>query len=136
MTLYELLRQISEILAPKRAGELYDYFLHTFDDNDGFVRTRHCRFDKNDKVLNDRKLRDDIRSVFFSVIEPFDFDKDELLGKSEGMGPRTLLKAQMFYFDAVSEDAEENAAHGFDYPILIDLVEKKFQMLDRITDIY
>lgn len=38
MTLYELIKQVSQILTPQ-TDDFYNYVLYTSDDNGGFLRT-------------------------------------------------------------------------------------------------
>ena len=45
MTLYDLLEQVSDILTPQTSS-LYDYMVHTLDDDGGFLRIRFCYWDK------------------------------------------------------------------------------------------
>ncbi len=40
MTFLELFHKIAEILAGENAETLYDYILHSMDDDGGFLRTR------------------------------------------------------------------------------------------------
>ena len=45
MDLYTLLNNISVIVTPN-TDYFYEYALHTFDNNGGFLRTRYCWWDK------------------------------------------------------------------------------------------
>ena len=45
MSLYDLLKEISYILTPE-THSLYDYMVHTFDDDGVFLRTRYFYWDK------------------------------------------------------------------------------------------
>lgn len=53
MTLYELLKQISNIITPEN-DVFYRYAIYTSDDNGGFLRTRYCW--RLDKPVKDRNL--------------------------------------------------------------------------------
>ena len=53
MDLYTLLHKISKIITPN-TDYFYEYALHTFDDNYGFLRTRYCWLDN---CLKNRNLR-------------------------------------------------------------------------------
>lgn len=52
MTTHQLLKQISEILAPNNTKQLYDYLLYTTEDRGLFLRSRYC---KSDNALKDEE---------------------------------------------------------------------------------
>ena len=125
MTLYELLRQVSDILTPQ-THSLYGYLLHTSDDN-GFLRTRYCHWDApvpdhavsaRDKVLICFRDRFTEGDPYYEE-EPIRFrDHEEKL---------TLVKLQLFYNDTNFKDAI-GWSRLFPYPeaCIVDLREKTF----------
>lgn len=116
MRLYELLKQISDILTPS-THSFYDYMLHTFDDNGGFLRTRFCY---REKCLADREV-EDLEQVLICFREPFE-EGDEYYRKSRfgngegGETPDTLVKMQLFYYDCGDMQREIEWSRLFPYP--------------------
>ena len=80
MTLYKILRKASENLSKDHSEELFDYFIHAMDDH-GFLRTRYCYWDK---IIDDRRVPDDITTILITTKNPFDFENDTEYYVKEG----------------------------------------------------
>ena len=126
MTLYKLIKEISDILFPK-TDDLYNYMLYTSDDNGGFLRTRYCWWDK---PVKDRELGDGYEKVMLTSTKPIDFDK--LKDKTN-----TYVRLQFTYelSKATFDDSEWDVDLGYEYVYLIDLKNKTYEM-KCIEDIY
>lgn len=129
MMLHELLKQVSRTLSPEYQQELYDYFLHSMDDNGGFLRTRWCRWEK---ILPDHKVPDDIKKLVLILRDPFDFhcSKDYYIFEEGSFENNVLtkLKLQLFYYDVSDKDVLKDAVEWsrqlrYDIPIVIDVAE-------------
>lgn len=136
MMLHDLLRQVSEILTPE-TGSFYGYLLHTSDDNGGFLRTRHCWWEK---PVKDREIADLDRVLLcfeeifkeedsFYVIDFEDLREGEIIAVNE-LSPnhKTLVKLELYY-DSDQDDwvechIENSRQNGFGYVYLVDLKEK------------
>ncbi len=123
MRLYELLEQVSDILTPQ-THSLYDYMIHTSDDNGGFLRTRYCYWEE---PVPDRSVAD-LEKVLICFREPFaegdSYYKDRQYG--DAWQKETLVKMQLFYS---SDDDMESAIEWsllFPYPeiCIVDLQSK------------
>lgn len=128
MTLYELLARISDILTP-RTGSLYDYMLHTFDDNGGFLRTRYCYWDQ---PLPDFPISD-IQTVLICFRRPFRegdayYEYEQCGAGQEYEQKNTLVKMQLFYAPGNMED-DIAWSCLFPYPeaCIIDLRDKTYE---------
>lgn len=119
MTLYDLIKQVSDIITPK-TDAFYNYILYTSDDNWGFLRTRWCWWDK---PVENRRLSDNYEVVMvtsMSRIEVSDFENKE----------DTVVKLQ-FHYDyshAVMEDAVWDLGLLYKYVYLFDLKSKTYTM--------
>lgn len=51
MKFYEVLHRTAEVLAGDNAEKLFDYIIHSMDDNGGFLRTR---FKRSERTLRER----------------------------------------------------------------------------------
>lgn len=129
MTLYKLLEQVSDILTPK-THSLYDYMLHTFDDNGGFLRTRYCYWDKTVPDF----LIADLNEVLICFRRPFRegdaYYKTERYGEGLQNGQKnTLVKMQLFYTPGNMEDNISWSCQ-FPYPeaCIIDLKNRTFEV--------
>ena len=134
MTAYQLIMKISQIIAPERSRELFDYIVFSMENYGGFLRTRHCLADQavTNKMLTDRK------TILLALKEPFDFSSSPFYNNDGSEYPKTLLKMQIYLSD-LSDSArfrlatEHSASAGYEYPIKIDLSSQKFEILDRVV---
>lgn len=134
MTTYELYKKIAHILAPDNNRALFDYILHATDNYGGFLRSRFCRAD----VTLPNKKCGEIKTVLVALAEPFDFSTREYYRESGSVYPYTVLKMQICLCDLSEGEkfrfaAEGAASVGYEYPIKIDLEEKKYEILDRVV---
>lgn len=153
MTFLEALRITSEILAGENAEKLYDYILHSMDDDGGFLRTRWKRWEK--VALTDGGYSDEPKIFLVALRSPFDFknnteyykeETNTFNAQSEDGEPETVtiteqltvLKMQIFYTDLSDEKAfvsnsEWSACGGYPYPIRVDLERRTAEYLDKIS---
>ena len=129
MTLYELLKQVSDILTPQ-THSLYDYMLHTFDDDGGFLRTRYCYWDR---PVPDRPIPA-LDKVLICFREPFRegdayYESERYGGDREHEQKNTMVKIQLFY---ASGNMEDDIAWSCQFPYpeacIIDLENGTFEM--------
>lgn len=129
MTLYELLEQVSDILTPQ-THSLFDYMIHTFDDNGGFLRTRYCYWDK---PVPDFRIAD-LNEVLICFRQPFresdPYYETERYGEDlQYEQKNTLIKMQLFYAPG---DMEDDIAWSCQFPYpeacIIDLKNKTFEV--------
>lgn len=115
MTLYELLKDICSVIRPE-SGDLYNYMLHTFDDNGGFLRTRYCYWQE---PLKDKEVRKSYKSVLVAAESPIETRTVEI---------EATLKMQLDYSltEAGFEDAEYEVELGYNYVYVIDLGAKTY----------
>lgn len=120
MTLYELIKQISEILTPE-TDSFYNYALYTSDDNGGFLRTRYCWWEK--PVDNKKLGKKEYKKVMVTMGEPF--DEKKLTIKED-----TLVKMQITYgvTNATIDDAEWDIQLGYRYVYIFDLQNKTYAL--------
>ena len=134
MTAYQLYMNIAEILAPDRSRELFDYIVFSMEGCGIFARTRHCLADValTNKMLTDRK------TILVALKEPFDFSTAPFYNEDGTYYPKTILKMQIYLSDLSDSNyfrlaVEQSASVGYEYPIKIDLANKKFDILDRVV---
>ena len=142
MTLYQIIKKAAEILAPKNSDALFDYIIHSMDDDWGFLRTRYCYWEK---TLTDRKYanNEEPRILLIAMEEPYRFDNEcgfyQPLDDFGILG--TLIKMQLFYCD-LSNDADFNskaewsAQLGYNYPVRINLTNGTAEYLERMLDFF
>ena len=129
MTLYELLEQISDILTPQ-THSLYDYMLHTFDDDGGFLRTRYCY---SDNPVPDFRVADQ-DNVLICLRKPFKegdpYYETERFGENlQYEQKNTLVKMQLFYTpDNMEDDIEWSRLFPYPEACIIDLKTKTFEV--------
>ncbi len=130
MDLYGLLQDISKIITPQ-TDSFYEYALHTFDDNGGFLRTRYCWWDR---CLENRQVHDHYDCVLLTAARPFDEGSFAPLKHGEN----TPAKLQLDYgntnptFDI--EDVIFDIQNRYCYVYLIDVIHKTVQM-KHFTDV-
>ena len=125
MTLYELIRRVSNIITPE-TDDFYHYILYTSDDNGGFLRTRYCWWDK---PLVDRDLCGEYQKVLVACQKEISAN---LINKQD-----TRLKLQLHYdwLDMTMEDMEWDIEMGYCYIYLFDFVANEFTMEYRESPI-
>jgi len=125
MTLYDLIRGVSEVLTPE-TNSLFEYIINSSDDNGGFLRTCWC---KKSKLLRDFEIKDR-RKVLVCFREPFK-ENCEYYGKDD-FSDTTRVKLQLFYrCDGLEEDMEWSTDMGYFYAYTIDLENKTFEYVDN-----
>lgn len=137
MQLHDLLKQVSDILDPD--GGVYDYFLHTFDDNGGFLRTRHQYWDQ---VVKDKEIPE-LSRVLICFYEAFDADgvfyRIDFNDVPDGtvfdrLTPyhKTLVKCQLFYDsdddDSIQSNLEFSIGNRFEHAYVVDLTNKTYSV--------
>ena len=125
MDLYTLLKEISPIITPK-TNYFYDYAIHTFDNDGGFLRTRYCWWDQCLENINLRNKT--YETVLLTAEEPI---------KEKDFTPLTHLKEtkakmQLDYCNTHATFDEDDIIfdiqNGYNYVYLIDLINKTVQM--------
>lgn len=104
MKLYNLLNSVSDILTPK-THSLFDYMIHTFDDDGGFLRTRYCYWEK---PIPDFTIRD-LQKILVCFKQPFRegdpyYEIEKFDNAPEHEQKNTFVKMQLFYADGDIED--------------------------------
>ncbi len=125
MTLYNLLKQISDIITPN-TDAFYKYAIYTSDDNGGFLRTRYCWW--LDKPIKDRKLSDGYSKVL--VTSKSEIKESDLLDETS-----TKVKMQITYSvkNASVEDADGDTQLDYCYVYIFDL-KKGIYTLDYVKN--
>ena len=120
MTLYQLLKQISNIITPQNDA-FYKYAIYTSDDNGGFLRTRYCWW--LDKPLKDRELGDGFEKVLVTAKQ--EINVDNFLVETD-----TLVKMQITYSEknATIEDADWDTQLNYCYVYIFDLTNGTYTM--------
>lgn len=119
MTLYKLLKQISNIITPEN-DEFYRYALYTSDDN-GFLRTRYCWC--FDRPVKDRELGDGFKTIL--VTSKQEINVNDLRNETD-----TLLKMQITYSEkeATIEDAAWDIQLDYCFVYIFDLIRETYTM--------
>ncbi|MFV0361468.1 MAG: hypothetical protein ACK5LL_00040 [Suipraeoptans sp.] len=134
MSRYEFLRRVAKILAPQNAEALFDYIIHSMDDDGGFLRSRYCYWNK---VLPDYEEKNEQQIVLAALARPFNFnDETNYYEDEEGETKYTYLKMQLLLVDLSDDDefysaGEWSAAVGFPYPIKIDMTYDRYEVLPK-----
>ena len=120
MTLYQLLKQISNIITPENDA-FYRYALYTSDDNGGFLRTRYCWW--FDRPVKDKELGDGFKTVLLTSKQ--EINVDNLKNETA-----TLVKMQITYSEkeATIEDADCDIELGYCFVYLFDLAKGTYVM--------
>ena len=104
MTLYDLVECISKAITPK-TNSLYNYVLHTSDDDGGFLRTRYCYSDKPVKDIEIKNMDKAIVCFRKRFIEGDKYYSDK---------HNTLIKMQLFYYcNDIEEDIKWSQSLGY-----------------------
>lgn len=132
MTFFEFLHRIAEILGPSAPDKLFDYMIHSMDDDGGFLRSRYCYWEKT--LPEFRGDFSKIKTALVSVKKGCNPDDPEHYYGEDFYGQRlTDLKMQIFYYDESNEesfksDAEWSSALGFSVAYLIDMGNGTYTM--------
>ena len=121
MTLYDLLKQISNIITPED-DSFYRYAIYTSDDNGGFLRTRYCWW--LDKPIKNHELGEGYECVLVT-------SKREINIKDFCDETDTRVKMQISYslINASVEDADWDAQLGYCYAYLFELNKHSFKVI-------
>ena len=133
MTSYEFYRETAHILSAQHGDKLFDYIIHSMDDNWDFLRTRWCYWDK---TLQCSSKIGDIKTALVALKSPFDFENCTEFYEKDDDRILTVLKMQLFNYDLSGQNsfdsaAEWSAAVGYPYPIKIDMINRSYEILPR-----
>lgn len=135
MTTYELYKKVASVLTPKYSEALFDYIIHSMDNNSSFLRSRYCYCEN---ALPDIDCGD-ISTVLLSLNYPFDFNESKDYYEDN---PCTLtaLKMQLFLYDLSDneqfrKEAERSASVGFPYPIKVKITDSSFEILPVVNSL-
>lgn len=126
MRLYELLKQVSDILTPQ-SKDLYKYMLHTFDNNGGFLRTRYCYLDAQ---IPDRSIPD-LEKVLICFRQPYIEGDPFYIHRQYGdaLQTETLVKMQLFYSEGdMDGDIEWSRQLGYPIAYIIALTDRTYEV--------
>lgn len=115
MTLHELIRQVSDIVLPN--GGLYEYMLHTFDDNGGFLRTRYCW---RDAAVKDFEIGE-ISSALLAA-------KNEIRPEQLTDKENARAKFQLTYCMDFNGDTEWERELGYVFCYVVNLENKSYTL--------
>ena len=129
MRLYELLEQVSDILTPQ-THSLYDYMIHSFDNNGGFLRTRYCYWDR---PVSDFRIADlcEVLICFRQAFREGDpYYETERYGEHLQFEQKnTLVKMQLFYgSDDMDGNIEWSRQMGYPSAYIIDLTDRTYKV--------
>lgn len=147
MTFFGALHRTAEILAGDNAEKLFDYIIHSMDDDGGFLRTRWKR---SEKVLSDADYSDEPKIFLVALRSQFDLKRDTEYYKTNTFNAKseddetititellTVLKMQIFYVDLSDEEhfineAEWSSCVGYPYPIRVNIEQGTAEYLDKV----
>lgn len=120
MSLYELLKQISNIITPENDA-FFRYAIYTSDDNGGFLRTRYCWW--LDRPIKDRELGDGFKTILVTAKQ--EINVNDLNNETD-----TLVKMQITYSqkEATIEDADWDTQLNYCYVYIFDLTNGTYIM--------
>ncbi len=120
MSLYELLKQMSNIITPENDA-FFRYAIYTSDDNGGFLRTRYCWW--LDRPIKDRELGDGFKTILVTA-------KQEINANDLNNETDTLVKMQITYSqkEATIEDADWDTQLNYCYVYIFDLTNGTYTM--------
>lgn len=157
VTFFEMLHKTAEILTNgKQTEALYDYMIHSMDDDGGFLRTRWVRWEE-EKLVN-REYSKEPKIFLVSLRSPFEFENNTDYYETETQtcmtenengelekvtitNQLTKIKMQIFYTDMSNEDEFSDNVNwsgnvGYPYPIRIDFERGTAEILDRVETYY
>lgn len=137
MTFFEALHRTAEILAGDNAQYLYDYFIHSMDDDGGFLRTRWRYIEE---TLRDAEYSEEPKILLVALRSPFDLKNNTEYYREDTNtfhAQLTVLKMQVFYTDLSDEksfisNTEWSAGVCYPYPIRVDLTNGTAEYLDKV----
>ncbi|MCH5274867.1 MAG: hypothetical protein J1E65_03430 [Lachnospiraceae bacterium] len=107
MTKYEFYKQIASILSPNNSEALFDYIIHSMDNDGFFLRSRYCY---SNKPLPDSLLYRDVQITLAALRAPFAFESNtNYYEDRDGIIKSTVLKMELFLIDLSDVRAFENA---------------------------
>ena len=123
MTLYEFLKEISNIITPED-DSFYNYAIYTSDDNGGFLRTRYTWWE--DKPVKDTVLEDGFETVMVT-------SKTEIKSENLRKKPDTLVKLQITYSltNAAINDSDWDIQLNYCYVYIFNLKTKTYTLTYR-----
>ena len=128
MRLYELLEQVSDILTPQ-THSLYDYMIHTFDNNGGFLRTRYCYWDR---PVSDFRIADlcEVLICFRQAFREGDpYYETERYGENLQFEQKnTLVEMQLFYTGNIEDNITWSREFPYPEAYIINLKTKTFEV--------
>ena len=122
MTLYELIKCVSDIITPE-TNDFYQYVLYTSDDDGGFLRTRYCWWEK---PVSDRKLSRQYTRVLVACAR--EINEKDLVDRE---GTKLKLQFHYDYANADFDDADWDLLMGYGYLYLFDLTKNEYIMERR-----
>lgn len=126
MTLYDLIRGVSEILTPE-TNSLFEYIINSSDDNGGFLRTCWC---KKSSPLKDFELRNR-KKIVVCFRNPFS-EGDKYFNDGDFSRNETLVKLQLFYgFSNTDDDMVWSAHLCYPHAYVIDLENKTAEYINN-----
>lgn len=125
MKLYDLLRHVAETMSRGNETEwLYQYFLHTFIDYDGYIRTAEYW---SDDPMPDREIPD-LDKVLLCFNDGFQLGCTSFVTAKEG---ETKTKFVMYYesddMDYIDRNTEAGLVHGFGESFIFFNVQAKIK---------
>ncbi len=129
MTLYELIKRVSDIITPE-TGSFYNFVLYASDDNGGFLRTRYCWWD--DKPIEDGELGEGYKTVLVTAKTPI--TEEDLTDRSEVESVLgTVYTKPRLQFNYAETEADWDSAEwdtelGYCYAYIFDLEKKTYDM--------
>lgn len=137
MTTYELYKKVASVLAPKYSEALFDYIIHSMDNNSSFLRSRYCYCEN---ALPDIDCGD-ISTVLLSLDCLFDFNESkDYYEDIPSSRTFTALKMQLFLYDLSDneqfrKEAELSASVGFPYSIKVKITDGSFEILPVVNSL-
>ena len=132
MTIYQLLKRISEILATNNKEQLYDFLLHTTENRGLFLRSCYC---KSENTLKDEECGE-ITTVLVVLNKSWNFETTDYYENPDSKNAITKLKMQI-WFDVDDKETLDSAirksvAAGFGSSFIkVNLIEETFEVLEK-----
>ena len=133
MTTHELLKRVSEIIAPNNTKQLYEFLVHTTEDRGLFLRSRCC---KSNNILKDEECGE-ITTVLVALNQYWDFETTDYYEHLESEYSITKLRLQISLLDlsdeeSLNRESRRSVATGFGYLIKINLEEGLYEVLSGL----